>query len=71
MAIHYIERHPTEAPVFVIDAELAAAMRRLGAMPEKMILVDAEHPNQTYDTLERLGARSDTLEIVASSMDAM
>jgi hypothetical protein len=71
MAIHYIERRPTEAAVVAIDAELATAMRKLGATPEEMILVDAEHPDQAYETLARLGAQPYLLEIVGSFRDTM
>lgn len=52
---------PSEASITSIDAELVEAMRKFGATPEDMIFADASHPQDAYDTLQRLGARSDLL----------
>lgn len=71
MAIHYFEKRPTEAALVAIDAELATAMRKLGAKPEEMTLVDAEHPDQAYDALKRLAAKCDLLGIVGSLTETM
>lgn len=62
---------PTEAAVTAIDAQLAEALRKCGATPEDMILADAEHPREAHETLRRLGAPADLLEIVGSIGGAM